>query len=542
MKFLRRLFGGNADNEGDEPLSMPWDRRSSILEFVRSHIAVDKPGMTEDGYTLPDEDRISEGSKIRFAAGAWDGVLTHHMGANENKETVRKMVKLVLAYSRQPTAKNKAAVYQHVITELVVSIIDPVLEALINEIGISHERLHELAHTFVTEAPDREPVKFGIALLGLFRQPADVELFLTLGRHDEFTLYCAVAVGNSSDAPDHALWTLARNVTGWGRIHVVERLARTQNPAIKRWLLREGFRNSILYEYLAATCARAGGLLAALSEDRVDREMLTAAGEIIQALIADGPAEGIDDYEDARPVIDSFLGHMVSYAKTIEDFLHVNSIKGFLGQDESRWAGRYDAGWTPEGRDRLRSLCDSILSRPEFADRVREKFDSPNELEFAHADQAAKVLGIDIWEIHWRRLQEKPTISGRWYHVMAQSNEDRIGRVVEFAESSIDLTAIATGAGDELGLGRGFEPHSCLDIVLQDLRRFPGQGARLIEAGLKSPVVRNRNMAVAALAAWPRAEWPEELEWSLEQAARCEPKEDVRERMQNTLNGEPLSL
>jgi hypothetical protein len=113
--------------------------------------------------------------------------------------------------------------------------------------------------------------------------------------------------------------------------------------------------------------------------------------------------------------------------------------------------------------------------------------------------------------------------------------------VIEFAEANLDLAAIATGAADELGLGRGFEPHSCLDFVLQELRRFPGRGARLIEAGLRSPVVRNRNMAVAALAAWPRGEWSVGLEKSLEQAARCEPDEGVRERMHKALRGEPLS-
>ncbi len=62
-----------------------------------------------------------------------------------------------------------------------------------------------------------------------------------------------------------------------------------ENPVIKRWLLREGFRNSVMYEYLAATCARAGGLLAALGDDDVDRELLTGAGEILQALIAGRP-------------------------------------------------------------------------------------------------------------------------------------------------------------------------------------------------------------------------------------------------------------
>jgi hypothetical protein len=467
--------------------------------------------------------------------------MTHHFGTGENEATVRKTVELVLAYSCQPTANNKAAVYQHVIAEHVVSIIDPVIEALVNENGIGHDRLYELARSFVTEAPDREPVKFGIALLGLFRQPADIDLFQTLGRHDEFTLFCAVAITNASEDHDEALWTLARNVTGWGRIHTVERLARTTVPAIKRWMLREGFRNSIMYEYLAATCARTGGLLAALSEDRVDQELLTAAGEIIQALIVGGPAEGIDDYEDARPVIESYLGHMASSTETIEDFLRVNSIERYLDEDDARWTGRYDAGWTSECREALRSECAAILGRPEWADRVREQLGSEDDLKFAYADQAAKALGMDTWDIHWRRLQQKPAEPGRWYHVMAGCDGDRIGKVVEFAEANIDRAAIATGAGDELGLGRGFEPHSCLDYVLQDLRRFPGRGAILIEAGLKSPVVRNRNMAVNALAAWSREDWPSSLKEALERVVRCEPKEDVKERMQKVLRGEPLA-
>src|ERR1700694_1443773 len=180
MSLFSRIFSGKSDDSGHEPWSMPWDHRPSILEFVRSHIARDRPGMTDDGYTLPDEVRVGSGSKLRWAPGAVGGVATHHMGKSENEENVRKTVELVLKYSRKPTARNKAAVYQHVIAEHIVSIIDPVIEALVNENGIGQERLYELAHSFVTESPDREPVKFGLAILGLFRQPADQELFQTL--------------------------------------------------------------------------------------------------------------------------------------------------------------------------------------------------------------------------------------------------------------------------------------------------------------------------------------------------------------------------
>jgi hypothetical protein len=496
--------------------------------------------MDEHGYDLPDEERINASSKLRWGVGSMDGVITHHMGTGENEEAVRRTVELVLTYSRQPTATNKATIYQHIIAERVVSIINPVLEGLLGEEEIDQGRLYELARSFVTEAPDREPVKFGIAILGLFRQPADEELFQTLGRHDEFTLFCVIAIVNASEGDDGPLWVLARNVTGWGRIHAIERLARTVDPTIKDWLLREGFRNSIMYEYLAATCARAGGLLAALSATRVDRELLSAAGEIIQALIVGGLAESIDDYEDALPVIELYLGHMASSAETVEDFLHVHSIKDYLVEDELQWEARYNAGWTVQRRYALRSECGSILGRPEWPDRARARFDSVDELEFAHGDRAAKALGIDTWDIHWRRLQEKPADPGRWFQVMQLCNSERIGGTIEFAQANIDLAVIATGAGDELGLGRGFEPHSCLDFVLQDLRSFPGKGRALIEAGLKSPVVRNRNMAIAALAAWPREEWSDRMEGALQQAAECEPDEDVRGRMEAILRGEQL--
>ena len=48
----------------------------------------------------------------------------------------------------------------------------------------------------------------------------------------------------------------------------------------------------------------------------------------------------------------------------------------------------------------------------------------------------------------------------------------------------------------------GLPVHSCLDYVLQALSRFPGEGREVIELSLKSPVVRNRNMAIKALNGW----------------------------------------
>ena len=70
----------------------------------------------------------------------------------------------------------------------------------------------------------------------------DRELLLLLGSLEDLTLYAAVALTRSQPDSDQALFDLARRVAGWGRIHAVGRLAGTQDPQIKAWLLRHGFR------------------------------------------------------------------------------------------------------------------------------------------------------------------------------------------------------------------------------------------------------------------------------------------------------------
>jgi hypothetical protein len=529
------------DDESDSDLApMPWDQHPSIFEFISSRAVPERPAMSLAAFDLPDEERIRQGKEIQSTAGALDAMTTDHIGSGTDEEKIAKTAALIVNYSREPTALNKAVVYREIIAEQVVSLIDPVIEKLVADKDINPQRLYDLAYSFATESPDREPVKFGIAILGLFAQSDNRELFLTLGRHDEFTWFSAAALASLPGDDDESLWALARSVTGWGRIHVVERLAKTSNPAIKNWLLREGYRNALTDGSLAATCAKAGGLLEALSADTVDRELLTAAGEMIEALIRLGAADGIDDYEDGRAVIEAYLEHIESSAESVGDFLHIESIRGYLTWREDKWAERYKTGWTPECRASLRAACESILKREEWPDRVRAQLSTEDEQEFYDADRAARALGIDNWDIHWRRLLEKPLFAARWEPVMFLCNEERIERVLALAHETIDLAAIATGPATEPGFSRGFEPHCCLDYIVSHLQRFPHRGAKLIEASFQSPVTRNRNAASLALSKWSREQWTNELKNALERAESREPDPHLKERMQKVLRGEPL--
>jgi hypothetical protein len=120
---------------------------------------------------------------------------------------------------------------------------------------------------------------------------------------------------------------------------------------------------------------------------------------------------------------------------------------------------------------------------------------------------------------------------------MQQTNESRINEVLAFAESVLPFDRIETGPGDELGLGSEFQPHQALDWVLQDLRRFPGHGWRMIKAGLRSPVVRNRNMAINAFSEWDSKSWRAEMRTEIQSALDIEPRADIKKRLSDVLAG-----
>jgi hypothetical protein len=76
-----------------------------------------------------------------------------------------------------------------------------------------------------------------------------------------------------------------------------------------------------------------------------------------------------------------------------------------------------------------------------------------------------------------------------------------------------------------MSLGPAYGAHRCLDFVVQEMRRESVFSPRLVASALRSPVVRNRKMAVAALENHPIEEWGASLIQALRRAASDEPDE-----------------
>ncbi|MBK8477010.1 MAG: hypothetical protein IPL39_12130 [Opitutaceae bacterium] len=517
-----------------------WSEGESIYGFISRHLVTSTGELSEKTGDLPDEAKRNKPGEVHWVAGGLDGVFGHHGGGAQAEEKASRVASLIAQIARTGAIEAQRELYGLLLESTVLDILDPAVERMVQQQTPVTPTLHEFAITMATRSPDREPVKFAIALLGIIRDPADMKVVVLLGKHEEFTLFSAVALTNSLSDPEPALLDLAQHVHGWGRIHTVERLAKTKTPSVKRWLLLHGYDNSVMHEYLAYTCAVAGELHVTLSADLINSESLKAATDLLRALIAGGPAQDINDYENAAAVATDYLRHVKNTPPALPHFTAVHALADYLRSASWDSSAREENGWTEERRRAVLASADEFLGRRGWEELVRQGLTSEDRTVFFEADSVAKQVGVDTWSIHWKRVQADPTDASRWFSVMAQANAERIGDIVQLAESKLPLAEIASGPADSLGLGSDFKTHSALDMVMQSLGPYSGKGKTLVLAGLRSPVVRNRNMALKALAAWNAADRDAEIVAALRRASAEEPRPEVKERIELVLDGKPV--
>jgi len=539
MKWLKRLLWAQ------DHFPAPWPKECpSIFSHLSRFEAGAHQGLPDEAMQLPDEDRLvsQSGSELRWAPGAMDGVLGHHTAQSDTPQ-IERMLELLTSAAKTGSADAIKAFYDLIVDNKVLGLIDALLDSLSASRALHPERLRALARWLAKESPDREAVKVGMALLGRLQPPRDTALLVTLGLHDEFTLYAAVALGNTLPAAEceDVLWSLAKRVHGWGRIQLVERLWETRRPQIKDWLLREGYRNSVLISYLAYSCAVGGDLLGALKASEIDDALLHGAGDILQALIEGegGPVEGMSAYADGAQATLLYLEHLARRMPArLADYLVASDIARFVDGDGLRSESWQAQGWTAERRAQIAASAKTIVSDARWPPLALAGLQSESAADFWLASTAAQRMGLDPWEAQFERQRDRR--SDQWFFLMQTDDRARIERVAALAMTQLDLNRIATGPARELGLGPAYAQHAALAAVLQDLGRFPSIGWPLVEAGLRSPVVRNRHMALKTLSGWGSDKWPAAAEPALKAARDIEPDDRVRENITRTLSARPL--
>ncbi|MFE6387542.1 hypothetical protein [Nocardiopsis dassonvillei] len=247
-------------------LGDPADGRSTFLRHITSLLAEHgELPWPDDGRPFPDDP--PNWANDVMSSVVLDGIRTHHFGTDADTERADSLAELVSRTVEGPPDIAAAQLFHDALADTdALTVVDHLLEPLTAR-KVSRRRTRELARWTVEHGTHRDAVKIALALLGLCADERERDLLVLLGSLDEFSLYAAVALRRAVPDPEPDLFRLARRATGWGRIHAVKRLEGTADPAIRAWLLREGFRNGVMNEYLARFAAVNGGLLEALTGD-----------------------------------------------------------------------------------------------------------------------------------------------------------------------------------------------------------------------------------------------------------------------------------
>lgn len=533
-KWLQRLFY----NKESVP-NIQWKREDSIFSFLSSRLD-DNGHLTEEANDLPDEE-IKDG-EIRFAPGLVDA-----MFSSDDTEGAKKRI-AELATQLSKVAYNNNAISKQNFYRLVtqdngvIAVIDDFLaEIILRALPIKPYLLH-YAKDLATKTNQRNAVKFGIAILGLCKNKAVLSDIKILGLHDEFTVYSSIAIANMSDNIENDLWELAQKVDGWGKIQLVDRLARLNIGApIKDWLLLEGYKNNIMYEYLAFTCAMHGELHNRLDSEIIQPQLFEAAADIIQALIAEySPAQDIASYPYASQVIHDFIWHAHTQASSVSDFNILHNIKDFLSNLHSNIQGQRDNGWSQDIISNCIIEIVEILNRKNWKMVAYEGLLSTDYVIYWNAKEASERLGIDLWDTVWGKLQQKPLDSISWYDVTHYSKDEHVDQIIAFALEHLPLDELSSDLNTDFSSRDNYNNHASLEYVTLLLENYPNKGAEIIITSLRNPYVRNRNVAINVLHKWGKENWSSDMEEAVKRLYALEPDKDLKENIDRLLNGQEL--
>jgi hypothetical protein len=503
--------------------SKPWSTGSSILDQIRRWDGISPFQPLEQDVDAPATKEVRE----------FEDHLTGAPNQYDEARLVSEFTELIRLLMRRGNDQARVTLYEAAIRHSIISVIDVILHELNKQSWWQPDKMRPHARWFVHESRHKEPLKFGIALLGLSGTEQDLDDLLMLARYDEFTIYCAIAVGNLLHDPVEQWWQMAKQVHGWGRVHLIKRLSRRAEgrPELQQWLLREGFRNSIKPEYVAYACASAGKLDQVLASAGADDEMIDAACAIVVALIDAGAAENLEDYEGGVNAIRHLLRHLNGKCRQIKRLYAVTRIKDWVAAagDPMVWERRAEQlGWLPEVRQEIINSCNQLIEQEDWQHRLVQLFRNEPAMR-AYIWQIAEAIGLDIWDEGMEALQKDPEDSDLYYWLLKDASDSRAAWVIAFAEKRLNYSHIITGPGMKLlAPGRALK---CVDYILAYLRRTHRFSDIIVGAALRCSSVRIRSLALDLIAQTCASDIGDRTKISLEQLRQDEPDIKLRARL-----------
>ncbi len=452
-------------------------------------------------------------------AGANDNIFLHGGRIDPPMNALDKLLTLLLELSDDNyDAKNE--IKSIVSKYRSIHLADPVIKLLTQGSGGITDKsgLYNFASELAFESDNCEEVKFGIALLAFSGcSEDDISRIKVLGLDEELTLFCVVTLNSLLVSPDTHIWELARNTYGWGRINSIEQLRRTSNQAIKRWMLRDGYNNTVMNEYTAYICATTGGLRGAIDVDIIDDELLEGTAGILNALLSNDIFGGVDDYIDAYAVASMYVMHVSRRGKGLKHFALLVRLKNYIHDPYLDKGKRRYCGWTDSNAAVLSDTITDILEKSHW--RQDLIIASHNSYEDMQEDLriAANYAGLDMWDANLKKLVSNPLNPYYWDEIFQQLTPERFPQIESIIKDAVPWKEISCN-DDEYSYC-----HYAVEAILNGIIRYPGLSKAVLPCMIQSKLSQHKRAAVQVLNAWGREYWPDGIEDALRMMVDAEP-------------------
>ena len=453
----------------------------SIYERISENV---RDGALPEGFSLPDE---MDSAPVKFAPGAFDGICIYHMGPDELDDEGRAELGRALASaSTGNRAETDALFFEWTKKHRAISMVDEIQNYVRDhkdELKIGY--LYQSAKYMIFHSTHIECVKIALELLELFRGAmADVtDAVSVLGLYDEFTIFAVWNLRKREDGNEE-IFSLAKKVHGWGRIHAVEFLE-PNTDEIRRWLLTEGAENDVMAAYSALTVWEKCGA-DELLKGKPSAEEYGALLRLAEGLLDEGPCPGISGLDDAEGMLLRLLELAPDYIPTLDGCETVLAIK--------HWAERKKAPLTA-----VAAACGEVLHLPAPMGIIRDAIREGKALDLA------VELGLPFREDLLRMMRADFAHHCSDVRYLMNGGDYYLQQAMDLFRERLPLAQMKGDPLDDLCLGNEYRNYNILQYMIQELDGRPFTGADFVRAGLESPVARNRSRALKVLQAWVSA-------------------------------------
>ncbi|WP_314064257.1 hypothetical protein [uncultured Vagococcus sp.] len=451
---------------------------------------IQENGELSEKFSLPKP--ITSPNIISMADGALDGIRVYHMAGGEvHINGLTEVLKLV---SQGESVKGEAQLMTFFAAEeapLMLSCIDDLVQWVIeNQRQLDTKALYEFSAQLIVKSSDKESIKFALSVLELLYETVEKDdslrkVILELALSDEFSLF-AIFIVREFEKGNQEVIEITKKVHGWGRIHGIDFID-ADSQEIQNWLLMEGFKNNILFDYSARPCIEKGQLLKRLERQNIDVNQAVAIHQLIGGALSDGPVEGLIHYDQGENI----LTHYLEWAGTVTPSVELIATLLRIKETACEW---------PHGDSYVRKV-EKLIQQPSSKEAVKVA------VSYGHGFEVAQKLNIECDSEMMKAIREEFDTNYYLGRYLFQK-ELFVDELVQIFEAEIPLAKIATGPSDSLGFGPDYQQYQQLDYVLGHLAPYSGKGEGLVQAALKSSVTHNRQTALDLIDEWSRSGEP----------------------------------